>query len=285
MKFFIIRILIFAGLFLTYSGLNVLINNNFISNNPNNEQIHTLIVGDSHPMMSINPILLTKSKNICSSAETLFLTNKKLIYFTQKYNPKRIILGLSPHNLSEFNDKKYYENESAETMIKRSYPYTNLNEISKYFQISKIKYWKVLFRRFCLYPIFDHYELNYKNQRIIKSNTKNYRQKIQRHFFKGEVLQDISQVQKLHLLDIIKWCQKNKIELVIVNCPVSKEYFENIPKKFKTEYNNLVSTLKNNNIVLDHSKIFNETSLFVDSDHLNSLGRDKYTRILKSILE
>lgn len=69
--------------------------------------INTLIVGDSHSWLSLDPNIITGSVNVSESGECIFYTYYKLKYFI-KQNPgvlRNVILAFSYHNIS----KKYQE--------------------------------------------------------------------------------------------------------------------------------------------------------------------------------
>ena len=67
---------------------------------------------------------------------------------------------------------------------------------------------------------------------------------------------------------------------VLVEVPVHMSYYNKIPSEYKSSYDDLFLQLKNNNnimIVRSDSLDYNDER-FLDSDHLNKLGSDYFTR-------
>ena len=107
MKNFIKKLSNFIFFLIVFFLINNLINIIFIKNQKlplTNTSI--LIVGDSHTKKSLNPYYLKNSSNISQYAEPYVLTLWKLKKIFETYIPDTIVIGFSPHNISQFNDFK-----------------------------------------------------------------------------------------------------------------------------------------------------------------------------------
>jgi len=279
MKKFIIKILIFALILFGYTGLNLAINKLIISESDvPMRQVNILIAGDSHPKNSVNPAYFESARNISQTAEPYVITFWKLKYLLPKFPVDTVILGFSHHNISAFNDRKFTDKKWASEMFKRTYPIQNFDGLH-HINVDFTKFYKIYFRNMMLYPNTDHFDYLGKYSNTDYSDISNTEEVIKRHYFyKGEPV-GISETSISYLDSIVKICNEQNVTLILAGSPVHEDYFGQIPDYIKQRYNEEKSRLRNEGImVIDHSDEFYKKDHFLDADHLNEKGADKFTK-------
>jgi hypothetical protein len=109
---------------------------------------------------------------------------------------------------------------------------------------------------------------------------------IKRHFYNYKKEYVVSQLSINYLDSITNLCNKNSIQLVMVNTPVHATYSEKIPITFRDKYNELKNKYRESGF-----KIFEDTinkysdTLFRNSDHLNIYGAEKFTKELSTFIQ
>lgn len=279
MKRFIIKTIVFIFFLFCYFGISCLINlylyTHQVVHIPNKK---ILIVGDSHPQRSLNPIYFRSAENISQSAEPYVLTYWKLKRIFQYYNPDTLILGFAPHNISQYNDLKFSNNEWASEMFRRSYPIGQYSDIENSMPVDYVTFYKTLIKQIAFFPKKNHinYIGNYSNS--AESNISDWKHATKRHYYFNNKKLGISKVATTYLDSIVNQCLMRNISLVLVSNPVHKNYFDNIPSSIIQEYENLKNKYAKKFLVIDKTQDFYPDSLFLNSDHLNDSGAIKFTR-------
>jgi len=289
MKQFVSKFILFVFLFLLYMGGNYIVNLHYINSNIPEEKLNdynTLIMGDSHPQMALNPSLFDSAYNMCQDAEPYFVTYWKLKKLLTQYKTiDTVLLGFSFHNISAFNDKKLNDRIWSTEMFKRIYPIEELKTL-KNIKIDWLEYYTIMIKKMCLYPVKNHtyYIGEYKKSQM--NNVSDYDISIKRHYYYNDRNVGISAVAIDFLKSIIALCKKNHIMIGLVTTPLHEEYIKRIPANFKREFLQLKHELKNNDLlVLDYSSIALDDSVYLNSDHLNESGAKKFTKIVIDSLQ
>jgi hypothetical protein len=250
--------------------------------------VNILIIGDSHNGNAINPKLFKDTYNISSSGESFVPTYYKLKKIISECSVDTILLSLSPHNLSAFNEKKYLDKNKNRHFFNCYHTLFNKKSL-KNLKINFFDFYKIHFYRMALLPHSNHLDLMIGSFRESKKNILDIDkidERIKKHFFNGSNLFDISETMISHLDSIIKICEQNSIKLYLVSTPLHKRYYQAIPKKFKDEFEIQIERLNISKVsVLDYTDAFKENFLFRDGDHLNIYGADKFTKIIKNRLK
>ena len=76
----------------------------------------------------------------------------------------------------------------------------------------------------------------------------------------------------LYLKKIVALCKTNKIKLVLINPPITRDYFKKIPPKFISNYYTTIAELKGNVEFWDFHSLALEKKCYGDADHINSYG-------------
>jgi hypothetical protein len=247
------------------------------------ENSKVLIAGGSHTQRALNPKLFHSAINISQEAEPYCITYWKLKKYLSQNNPDLILLGFSYHNLSSFNDEKFSDKQWDDEMFKRIYAMQNfsLPRIS----VDKHEFYEMKFHLMCLYPRLS--PIDYKGE-YSNSNTANVSdsgEAINRHFFYNKSEANLSKLSAEYLDSITLLCKKRKIELAAIATPTYHSYYSKIPEKFVRYY-----TLEKNKlskagvVVLDFSREKYPDNFYLNADHLNAKGAEKFTEQMISIL-
>ncbi len=264
-------------------GLNVLVN--FIiwkNQKPPLKEATTIIAGDSHPMTSLNPKLLYNTINISQGAEPYVLTYWKLKEILMLNKIDTLILGFAPHNISEFNDKKFLNKFYSNEMFKRSYFIGEFIETNNLIEFDKKELINVFIRNTCLFPKLNHINYLGNYDSINESNLSNLHSDVKRHYYDKNIKLGVSKISVKYLNRIIQICNKNNIEILLISNPVHLNYYKKIPKMIIKEYDNLKKEFANKKIfVFDRTDFFYDDSLYANSDHLNYNGSIIFTKQFK----
>jgi hypothetical protein len=80
-------------------------------------QTRTLILGDSHGRVALDPSVIPRAANVAQDGEPYLASYAKLVHLLA-HNPqvKSVVISYSPHNLTVFNDRKFSDVEHAFAM-------------------------------------------------------------------------------------------------------------------------------------------------------------------------
>ena len=290
MRRFIKNILIFLFGLIIYFLIILIINSiiiYIISDNVHKSNI--LIVGDSHAAHALNPDLFSSALNLSQGAEPYIITYWKLKATLDDIDPDTLIIGFNHYNISGVNDLKFCDDRWSSKMFGRSYLIEDLGSIRNLIKIDYLQYYNVIFRNLFLFPHTEHF--NYIGRYKESDNgsyISNSKERILRHYYISDSNQaDVSTVNVAFLDSIIKICFARDIVPVLVEVPVHMSYYNKIPSEYKSSYDDLFLELKKNNnimIVRSDSLDYNDER-FLDSDHLNKLGSDYFTRYFLDCLK
>jgi hypothetical protein len=113
----------------------------------------------------------------------------------------------------------------------------------------------------------------------------------QRHFPES-IIEDINnneysplEYEQSSFINKLEFCKKNRLKAMILVTPLSSYYLEYIPSKFFTQFNTIVGEIASDYgiSIYDYSqdpRFVNDISLFINSDHLNIKGSEKFTKLL-----
>jgi hypothetical protein len=243
-----------------------------------------LIIGDSHPMRSVNPSLFKNAQNICQSAEPYVITYWKLKAVINEIKPDTVLIGFAPHNISDFNDLKFSDKKWSHEMFERSYliqDFRSLPDIS----IDYNSYYTFLFKKFCLFPRMNHnyYIGGYTSSN--KSNISNVNSTIKRHFCFNDKPSNVSQTSIIYLDSIINLCISNNIIPILINTPVHSTYKTKIPDNIQKQFIIEMKKWGNKGIkIINNNSTLCPDTYFFNSDHLNSFGSSYFTPILIQLI-
>ena len=286
MKKFVQQVLVFSLFLLAYFVLMGLINYYIYTQQNCIVKEHTiLIAGDSQTRRGINPELFDDAINISQPAEPYVITYWKLKKIFKSASPDTLIIGFGPHNLSAFNDFKFWEEKWSTNMFERNYPVQEFLKL-KTFKIDYIKFFKVLWKQTCFFPKRDHctYIGNYFNSN--STNFSDTEKVVKRHYYRAGKEVGISNTSISFLDSIIHICQSNGVTPVLVYHPVHKSYFNQIPKQNTAKYKEVKKKLITEGVTIIGEPVSPyPDSLFFNANHLNDKGATRFTKELIQILK
>ncbi len=260
------------------------------------KNISTVICGDSHPMCGINDSILEGSINISNHSQH-YLYTYNVLRIVLKNNPQinTVILGSSFHSFGEY-DKIIFDSEKATPFYPSFFPILDYESatliISNNF-LSSIMSSKDIVKS--IIATTRHNCNSYKSYPFIgyyhKSNKSNLNDStittaIKRHYYQQNgTEQGFSNYQYKYLTKIVKLCIEYKVKLVIINTPISNNYYKKIPKKFVSNFYSTMSNYKNSIEFWDFYSLPLENKCFGDGDHLNDYGAKILTLKIDSILK
>jgi hypothetical protein len=288
MKLFLTKIILFFVIFAAYMGVNYKINSaaSAVASDLEVENCKILIIGDSYAMRAVDPQMIDGAMNVCQGAEPYFISYWKLKALLER-NPDidTVLLGFSHHNLSAFNDKKLVDPRWAAEMSKRIYAYGDLKALEGV-EIDWHVYLKTVFENMCLYPKDDHVHFlgEYKNSR--HSDISGVQDAIQKHFYYDGENVGTSSVAVGFLKRIVALCKEKNVKLALLQCPVHELYWQKIPASFRKEFTRVRREMIEEGIVtirFEGPRLVSKE--FLNCDHLNLFGAQKYSRVVKMKLE
>lgn len=259
------------------------------------------IMGDSHPMLGINPDSIGNAFNWAGTSEYYFLTSLKLKHALDngRAAPEVIILPLDLHSFSaqgnalllhhELDDAFWCSLTQASEIPEEERPtgYLRWWLTAKFFPYSGQYY------RF--FSAFRKEEYQFRNdgftevaddfgRQPISVRRAKAKERFLAHFGK---YQTIDSLQVNSLRKIAETCRNHKIRLVLVSFPLSGEYASLAEKEEGLEkVRKLHQRIAARETVLNFRNAFlNQPQLFSDPDHLNTAGASALSVLLRKELE
>jgi hypothetical protein len=251
-----------------------------------NENINTIVCGDSHTQSAINDKKLNHTLNISQNSEP-YLATYNVIRTITKNNPqiKNIIVGYSFHSLSNAFDEVIFKEKHKVDFYARYTPILDLESISaiaKHNFTGLIKSFpKSLNTWVTLRNITKMNKIDFNNYKFFgeyypskKSNCthKTISNSIRRHYFNGKKEREFSLIQEEYLIKIVNYCYKHKKKLILINTPININYFNKVPKKFIIKYYKIASKFGDSVKLLDFHNLSLKPYQYGDGDHVNEFG-------------
>ena len=304
---------LFIGIFISFCFINKKLNNikTLESAFKINKDINTLIVGDSHPMTSLDPEIIEHSKNVSFDSENYFFTYYKLKYLLLfNSHIKVVILGFTPENISKINVEMFLLHEPKEKQLLDRY-YKILDDEGK----NKIKSFR---KYFILYFLKNDLGIPigiYENDVLIKTllnmqieesdynmiggfynsdnsnvNIQDIRQKIKEYFYNDNGIYPGKSVFNIeYLYKIMDLCSRKGIKVYLYRSNVFPMYKQLIPKESINDYEQVKQDIlqKFTNAKYIHFSNLNNIDkiYFGDGDHLNRLGAKVVSNLMNDVIK
>jgi hypothetical protein len=295
MKSFLKNIFLFLGipflLLLILLPLLSHLNADLLEKFGTDPNIKTLIIGDSHTEIGINDQLIPNSINISQTSEGYIYSYYKL-KTVLKNNPniKIILLGCSYHNFSSYYDDpvmgEYSPTVSSRYFFiipwKEKLRILNKNKKNLVFEIRKIleNGFRNLFSKTGNYSFLGGFK-SFSTDKALNENS--IKKRISGQYYSSGQLTGFSQMNKSYFLKIIDLCRESNLTIKLLNTPLHKTYLDQVPKKFKDHYYNLVKENKLNIIEFDSLHLDNSCFL-PDGDHVSIKGSTLTSKFLRDFL-
>ncbi len=268
----------------------------------NNDEISFLFLGDSHTKCDFNPAFVNNSFNFANDGENYIETFYRLqkILYKDKIKVDNIVLEIDLHSFSEwfrtkdkpFNEVPLYSEYLPLVKIARLREDSLIDIVSKrYFPfIGSGKDFIEILLNPTITPIYKGWKNNTGNFNLQDKDKTAYNQFLLHFGSSNSSLIDNTSFK--YFTKILKLAQQEKIKVIFIKYPISKEYESVIQKEgiCKEEYYRKIfqgvnKILKGEYILLDYSSIFfNNSRYFADSDHLNYIGAERLSKIISTDL-
>lgn len=293
MKGFLIKILLFfLTLIITIAGtfgIVFMLSSHNARNLKIDDDIYTLICGDSHTKTALNDSIIPNSLNIAHSSEHYLYTYNVLKVLLKK-NPqiRTVILGFSYHNISSFYDDYLFEQDKTQYMYPRYFTILDTEAMSlvlsknfKGFLVDLKNTYHGVYRHINARELDDYSFIGwFYNSNRNNKNDSTVNRAIQEHYYNQEQdSQGFSSFQMIYLERIIDLCHREKVRLLLMNCPLSKEYLGRVPPKFIDSYNEFAE--KHEAIMLDYHDFEVPEKCWGDGDHLNKSGAEIFNAYIE----
>ncbi len=257
------------------------------SKQKNKNVINVLILGDSHPMYSMNENLISHSLKQCSSGEPYFYSLLKSDLYKSIYpGITTLILGMSYHSFNKNVDARIDTYDFYMQIYPKFKQITPILKTEDYLSL-KTRLEVQLAYEFGI-PSKDCIA-EFKNKFIgfESFGEKTLTNTLSRHYYthSGNV-NDVSLIQIKMLDNIVQYCKKNNIVLILYNAPVKKKYLTSIPSPFIQITDSIANSYTYNRDIyyLNYAEYPLPDSCFSDFDHLNNAGANIITPILRDSL-
>lgn len=260
-------------------ALLLYLNSSIIDNYKIDDKINVIYVGDSHIKLAINDKLINKSANFSNDSEAYEFSYYKIADLIRNNpNIKKIYLGMSYHNISNYYDDYVLDKKSVEIPGKYFFilPFSqkinlitiNKNKLPVFIKKIFREGLNNIFTKTNNYGYLGKYENDFKNSKSLKISID---KRILFQFYKNGKVNDFSRYNINYLLKIVELCKKNRIELNLVNAPLHSYYRSKIPKIYISKYNDII--LQNKLKVIDFKESsFSDNCFIPDGDHVSEKG-------------
>lgn len=131
---------------------------------------------------------------------------------------------------------------------------------------------------------------------------------IQRHYYQGNSLREISPLRTAYFAKIVKLCQEKRVRLWVINTPLHQDYRAELPREIVSHYQKIMAAgeqklIMHNGqeqirqtgqdlpgkdqadfIYLDYSMLYLPDTFFFDYDHLNGEGASFFSQIIDQLV-
>lgn len=251
------------------------------------QDVHTLILGNSHGLFGIKPDLLrVPAYNLCNVSQVFEYDDWLLRHFAPSCkNLRTVVLIVDNSNLF---DPPLEESESFRCTYYRLYmDYPKHSLFSKYgFELSqmaatmeKVKCWLNGESDMC-----DSLGWN-RNYRVDARDSLNLTDEVARMAAKRHNAPGMKYAKSNReaLFRVAEFCQDNHLRLILMQTPVKVAYSQAVQAPYKSFLQQTLQDCRNKYgaEIADYSADVRFTDEdFYDADHLSNVGAEKFTRII-----
>lgn len=239
-------------------------------------------MGDSQIQRLNGELISKKSKNIASSGEHYYFTYQKLLSLVENKNHKidKIILGVSIHNFAPvYNRLLNIDFPEGKSSLKRYFYFIPLIDNSN-FITSFDGLYKPVFSGIYSTPDWGGFKESNNSNPNIETINKTFNI----HFSIKRDEEKFSYSQRTYLYKIDSLCTYNNIDLILVSTPYHSRYKEKINAEYFEFFSESLGKL-NYRTYLNYMVDEIDSSFMSDANHLNKLGAEKYSKIIKKEID
>lgn len=255
------------------------------------KKTHILVCGDSHTQCALNDSILKHSLNVSNSGEVYINTYNK-IKILKNDNPQidTIILAYGFHSLSGGTDNFLTKEIWTRTGFPTYVPIldnSSLLDVLSQNTVGVLKASPNIFQEMLNSMLDSKYSFMgyYNNTGHSVLNEHEMEVTLNRHYYKEKnVEQGFSPLAEKYLRAIVQYCNDKHVKLILLNTPITEEYYNRIPDKFVKHYYAIANELKQNATLIDMHSFKLENKMFGDADHVNEYGATVFTEKIDSLI-
>ncbi|MBL4703259.1 MAG: SGNH/GDSL hydrolase family protein [Flavobacteriales bacterium] len=274
--------------------------------NPNlfefKDTINTLIIGASHSATSIDPDHIEGAISVALSGEPLFFTYYKAkVLLSNNPHIKDVLIAISPIHVAQYSDKNVFQGNSKSQNKAMNYYFLIddfsdplINQFSSGNILGYLKFhWglplnymsdlrvALNYHRntidYSAYPFFGGVE------RIEGNHTEKDRitEKVKYYFYDENGKANASDFGAEVTRRIASLTEQFDIKLTIISTPMHPYFIQQIPENIQQKYDETIKSVLQhypNVRFIDSSAFPISEDQFLDGDHLNAQGLEKYSR-------
>lgn len=264
---------------------------------------HTLILGDSHVRVAIDPSAVPGSRNVAQDAEPLMVTHLKLERLLEAASEvSTVVLGFGPHSLAPFHDGKLQSPDVAPEMARRYYslgPWWKVPGIpisggavltaeARYLWTPNLDLTRNFVLRVVGRPVPDPPFVGWHAPLGASSLTDGVLQAVAtRHFGVDAASTLPSRVQEASLRRAVAMARDRGLLIVLVSTPTHPRYRALVPRSLRERFEDVWSelTLQSGVYGLDLSDWTLPDAEYADFDHVSAVGAARVSAEVASRLE
>ena len=260
-----------------------------------------LFIGDSHIQNGINPKYFERAFNLAASNENYTLTFFKLKAISEKLNqtPEVIVMPIDISSFSSFRANRY----KGVSDLVSFYDWLDLYETTgntsylfKFFIENMFAYsgQYIVINKAVPKLIFGNDQKFYNGFKPRNGVIEGKKNTIERCSKQADLyLRDYNYFDKTmvhYFKEILNYCTKNKIKVILVKLPLYKDYIEACRQYVPLEaYYDSIMQITNefdNITILDYQNVFDSNGeYFRNPDHLNWEGAEAFSKLLSNDLQ
>lgn len=251
---------------------------------------HTLVLGDSHVRVAIDPSMLPGARNVAQDAEPMMVTYLKMRRLLDvSPGVSTVVVGFGPHSLAPFNDAKFVSPDVAPEMGRRYYglgPWWRISGIPLSLPCiltAETRYlWtpnRELVRNLLLglggRPVPDPPFVGWYEALQGSNLTEESLEAVKtRHFGVDTISPPPSQVQEASLRRIVALARGRGLRVILVSTPTHPRYRESVPQSIRARFDQVWRELIRQPCVsgLDQSTWELSDGEYGDFDHVSATG-------------
>lgn len=252
-------------------------------------------LGDSHPLLAVNPAYIKSSFNWATRSEYYVLSYYKLQHLLGHYpKPKMVILPLEGHSFSAQGRWLWLQHELDDPFwaeiikpgmdsLTRTKTFLSWWMQARFFPFAGQYFkWKLFFQPESMLDSGGYFSDStlYCHRPMVNPA----HERARAHYAKYSAF-DVLQWNFLNKIRDL--CRQQNIRLIFIRYPISDAYFKAAREwENKSTVDNIIRTGLPQEIVWDHRFFFKDRPChFSDPDHLNTLGAKVYSSYLNRQLE
>lgn len=292
MKRFILQIALYMILFGSSMILVLLWSNRTMRNNAYvriNQNTKFIVLGHSHPEVSLNDSLIANFSNCASSAEPYFYTfSKAKKIMEQNKKIEVVFIEFSNNQINKVMDDWTWDKVHISGRYPRIAPFLDYEDHKLLLEKNPLGFLNALslsLNRNLTNIVYKSYDYSSLRNGYLKRGGSKVDSLLKASQRVGEInnCETNISLENIHYLEkIIKYCNENNKKVILIRCPVHKM---NPSLCNEAVYKHYLTTTFSKTAYLDFKNFPLLDSEFNDLEHLNTLGANKFSVFFDDLLK